>query len=120
MAGGALTVTAPCGASQDKESTFFEVRVKENKNKKKPEATISVKGKSGFHCNTLYPWKLTMTDGKAEKKILKKQDAKKFEKDSVVFVVPYTAGSKVSVKLKFSVCNDKQCIMETVSLSIPQ
>lgn len=77
--------------------------------------TVTAKGKSGYHINTLYPWKLIVEGPKGEKKIYKKQDAKQFSEKTVVFEVPHVKGQ--TAKLKMSVCNDTQCIMHTESLS---
>jgi hypothetical protein len=90
--------------------------------KKNHLATIKVTGKSGYYCNTLYHWKLQLETAPGvnpQKKILKNRDAKKFTKDAVIFNVPYIRGpnKKISATLKFSVCNEKQCLIEKVALS---
>lgn len=74
------------------------------------KVVITAKGASGYHCNTMYPWKLTAGD-----KIYSKKDAAKFAEDAVVFKIAPVKEQKAV--LKFSVCNDAQCIMETASLS---
>ena len=104
-------------------SAFYDVKVTSTKGQDGTVATITVKGKGGFHCNTLYPWKLTL---EAEpgvvvgKTVLKKKDAAKFSEKEVVFQVKYTpkTGQSIGAKLKLSVCDDKQCKMETVSLTL--
>ncbi len=77
---------------------------------KNGKVVITAKGQGGYHCNTLYPWKLTVSD-----KTYTKKDAAKFAEDGVVFKIAPVKDQKAT--LKFSVCNDKQCIMETASLS---
>ena len=77
--------------------------------------TITATGKSGYHCNTLYPWKLTVTGPGQEKVVYRKKDAKAFSKDAVIFQVPYKKGQKAEMKM--SVCNDAQCIMHTEEFS---
>ncbi len=71
---------------------------------------ISAKGKGGYHCNTAYPWKLI-----TEQKTYTKQDAEKYSEESVVFRIDNNKEQKAS--LKFSICNNLQCIMETANLS---
>jgi biopolymer transport protein ExbD len=83
--------------------------------KKAKIVSITVKGQSGYHCNTLYPWKLTVEGPADEKKIYKKIDAKTFSKEKVVFEVPFIKGQRA--KMKMSVCNDAQCIMHTEELA---
>jgi hypothetical protein len=100
---------AATGAKQNKKS--LEVKVE----KTKEVVKITARGKSGYHCNTLYPWKLTVEGGSNGSKVYKKGDAKKFSKESVVFEVPHIKGQKA--KMKMSVCNDKQCIMHEEKLS---
>ena len=89
----------------------LEVKVE----KKKSVVRIMAVGKAGYYCNTLYPWKLTVEGASKGKKVYKKNDAKKFSKEAVVFEVPYVKGQKA--KMKMSVCNDKQCIMHEENLS---
>ncbi len=119
---GAFSCTAPSAANADASGSTYNIKIKKNDNKKEPVATIEVNGKAGFHCNTLYPWKLTVKPGPGagvEPQILKKKDAKKFAKDAVIFKVSYKKdpNKKTSADLKFSMCNDKQCVMETIPLS---
>lgn len=92
----------PVGASA-KEYTV-NAAVKDGK------VVITAKGLAGYHCNTLYPWKVTVTD-----KTYTKKDAAKFAEDGVVFKIDPVKDQKAT--LKFSVCNDAQCIMETAALS---
>jgi hypothetical protein len=88
-------------------------------------AAITTTGKNGYHCNMLYPWKLTVDQGTGitvPKPILKKDDAAQFKEPAVIFKVPYTAtdsATKVTAALKLSLCDDKQCQMETVKLEWP-
>jgi hypothetical protein len=96
------------GASSKKE---LEVKV----DKTATTVKITATGKSGYHCNTLYPWKLTVDGPGQEKTVYRKKDAKAFSKDAVVFQVPYKKGQKAEMKM--SVCNDAQCIMHTEKLS---
>ncbi|MCP4680090.1 MAG: hypothetical protein GY854_32275 [Deltaproteobacteria bacterium] len=114
-----LTATASAGVVANKSGEFYSVKVETSKKGDETLATITATGKSGYHCNKLYPWKLTFVPGDGKKQILKKKDAKKFAEEAVIFTIPYTpaAGKKTSVKLKLSMCDDKQCKMETVSFS---
>ncbi len=118
-----LFVAAPLAAGTVKKSgEFYDVKVVAKKQGAKTLATITAKGRSGYKCNMQYPWKLTLKPSpgiKVEKKIYKKKDAKKFAKEAVVFEIAYTQESadKISAKLKLSMCDDKQCKMETVPLT---
>ena len=83
--------------------------------KDKERTTISTQGKAGYHCNTLYPWKLTVLGNKGEKS-LKKENATDFSERKVTFIVLKEDGKNATLKL--SVCNDKQCIMKTEKFSL--
>jgi len=101
---------------------FYTVEVKKTKKKDKNVAVITITGTNGYHCNMLYPWKLTVkpTSGvKTEKDTYKKGDAKTFTEKAVVFEVVYTAeaGKKASANLKMSLCNEKQCDRAKVDLT---
>lgn len=76
---------------------------------------ITVTGKLGYQCNTLYPWKLTVEGLVDGEKVYKKSDAKQFSKEAVVFEVPYIKGQMA--RMKISMCNDTQCIMHEEKLS---
>ena len=97
--------------SSGQQSKEFVVKVDVVKNL----VRISTRGKSGYHCNTLYPWKLTVEDTSTTKKIYRKKDARKFTKQEVVFEVPHIKGQQAAMKI--SVCNDVQCIMHEAKLS---
>lgn len=75
---------------------------------------ITATGRSGFHCNTLYPWKLTVEKKNNPPKVYKKQDARWFTQQKVVFEFPSSVGKRATLKL--SVCNDVQCIMHEEKL----
>ncbi|MCP4606954.1 MAG: hypothetical protein GY847_41660 [Proteobacteria bacterium] len=105
-----------------KTGTFYDVKVETAVKQGKTIATITATGKSGYHCNKLYPWKLAITPGpeiEIKKTVYKKKDAKKFAEDAVIFKISYLkkADSKMRAKLKLSMCDEKQCKMETVTLS---
>jgi hypothetical protein len=105
-----------------KESSFYVLEVKTAIQGQQKVATITVKGKGGFYCNTLYPWKLTLkpaAGATVDKDVYRKADATKFEKAAVVFSVPFAApgGGKVAAELKLSMCNPKQCQMDKVSFT---
>ena len=114
-----LTATATAGVVASKSGGFYSVKVETSKTGDKTLATITATGKSGYHCNKLYPWKLTVIPGDGTTRVYKKKDAKKFAEEAVIFTIPYNlvAGKKTSAKLKLSMCDDKQCKMETVSFS---
>ena len=105
-----------------KSNPYYDVKVTTQTQEKRTLATITVTGKSGYHCNTLYAWKLRLEPEPGialQKKVLRKRDAKKFSKEAVIFEVPYNRGpnQKISATLKFSVCNEKQCLIEKIPLS---
>lgn len=117
--------TAAVAATVNKAGSFYDVKVVTSGAGDARVATITTTGKNGYHCNMLYPWKLTVepSDGvTVAKPKLKKEDAAQFKEEGVVFKVSYTAttGAKpVSASLKLSLCDDKQCQMETVALTWP-
>ena len=112
----AVTQTGAGEKQNTKESARQRPKALEVKvEKAKGVVRIVAVGKAGFHCNTLYPWKLTVEGGANGAKIYKKKDAKKFSKERVVFEVPYVKGQRA--KMKMSVCNDKQCIMHEEKLA---
>lgn len=83
--------------------------------KKGDTTKIVTEGKSGYHCNTLYPWKLTIGE-KQKERVYKKRDASEFSEKRVTFSIPKKEGTTGILKL--SVCNDKQCIMKTETLKL--
>ncbi len=120
-----LTVSATSAAVVNKTGSFYKIKIETSGDGDSRTAVITVTGTKGYHCNKLYPWKLTLKPGEGItlKKIkFKKGDATKFAEKAVVFTVPYraVAGAKtVFAKLKLSLCDDKQCQMESVNLSWP-
>jgi hypothetical protein len=111
-----LMVTAfDVGAGDKKTAVSSPKELDVTVTKKANIVSITAKGKSGYHCNTLYPWKLTVDGPAAQKKTYKKTDAKTFSKEKVVFEVPFIKGQQA--KMKMSVCNETQCIMHTEELS---
>ncbi|MCP4196074.1 MAG: hypothetical protein GY762_02900 [Proteobacteria bacterium] len=108
--------------TDDKKNPYYDVQITTKVKKKITHATIKITGKSGYYCNTLYRWKLYLERIPgivSKRKTLKNRDAKQFAKDAVVFEVPYMSGpkEKISATLKFSVCNEKQCLIEKIDLS---
>lgn len=106
-----------------KSGDFYEVSVETRTTGDKSVATVTATPRNGYHCNMQYPWKLTIveSDGlKTAKTVLRKADAKKFGQDAVVFEVPYSVpqGKEVKGALKFSMCDEKQCKMERLELSL--
>jgi hypothetical protein len=108
-----------------KTGTFYVVKVATSGSAGSMVVKITTTGTNGYHCNMLYPWKLTVDPGDGiavAKPKLKKEDAAQFTEAAVVFEVPYTAteaAKSVSATLKLSLCDDKQCQMESVALSWP-
>ena len=103
-------------------SPYYDLQLATKKTSTPHIATIKVTGKGDYHCNTEYRWKLSVRSQPGVtigKKILKNDDAKQFTEEAVVFEVPYTGGKKqkVSATLKFSVCNEKLCLIEKVPLA---
>jgi hypothetical protein len=108
--------------TQQKNASFYTIEISTQKEIKTTAVIVKTTGKAGYHCNTLYPWKLSVTPHsgiKMKNTVLKKVDAKTFTKEKVEFHFSYLENSSgpVSAKLKFSVCNDKQCLIEKVPLS---
>jgi hypothetical protein len=120
-----LAATVALAATVEKSGSFYDVKVVTTGSAGAMVATITTTGKNGYHCNMLYPWKLTIEPGDGvtvEQPKLKKEDAKQFTEAAVIFKVPYTAAESataVKAALKLSLCDDKQCQMETVALSWP-
>lgn len=125
----ALTFTfficSVAAAAITKSGSFYSVKVQTSGSGYSRVAVITTTGKGGYHCNKLYPWKLTVTPGAGvtmAKTTFKRADAKRFSEAAVVFEVPYqttTDAKTVSAALKLSLCDDKQCQMETVKLEWP-
>jgi hypothetical protein len=120
-----LAATVAISATVKKSGSFYDVKVVTSGSADAMVATITTTGKIGYHCNMLYPWKLTIEPGDGltvAKPKMKKEDAAQFTEAGVVFKVPYTAtesATTVNAALKLSLCDDKQCQMETVALSWP-
>ena len=118
-----LAVTAAFAEPVTTSGSFYSVKVVTSGSGDSRVAKITTTGKSGYHCNMLYPWKLTIapaTGITVAKTELKKADAKDFTEAAVVFEVPYTVtdgATNVTAVLKLSLCDDKQCQMETVALT---
>lgn len=91
------------------EAKEYEIAVKKNSGK----FDVTTVGRSGYHCNTMYPWKITTRTNNGKEKIYKKKDAKVFGEKSVSFLVDGTEAT-----LKFSVCNDQQCVMKTETIKL--
>jgi hypothetical protein len=114
--------TAALAAAVTVSGSFYDVKVVTSGSDGSMVATITTTGNNGYHCNMLYPWKLTVDEGTGitvPKPMLKKADAEQFTEPAVIFKVPYTAAdsaTKVTAALKLSLCDDKQCQMETVKL----
>ena len=114
---------ASLAATVTTSGTFYDVKVVTTGSGGAMLATITTTGKNGYHCNMLYPWKLTVAPGDGitvPKPMMKKDDAKQFKETAVIFEVPYTAedsATTLTAALKLSLCDDKQCQMETVALS---
>lgn len=75
------------------------------------ELNLSVLPKFGFHINVDYPWKLTLSDSDAT--VYKKAEFSLTEEEAALLL----ANAEVEGELKFSVCNDATCLVETVSLT---
>jgi hypothetical protein len=118
-------VSAAFAETVSKSGSFYEVEVTTTGSDGEMVATITTTGKSGYHCNMLYPWKLTIdpvSGVTVAKPKLKKEDAAQFTETGVIFKVPYTAAesaTNVTATIKLSLCDDKQCQMESVALSWP-
>lgn len=119
-----LSATA-AAAGVTRSGPFYQVEVITKSAGDEVVATVRTTGKGGYGCNTLYPWKLTMTPGpgvEMTKTSFGKADATTFTKEEVVFEVRYKAragAGEIKAKLKLSGCDDKQCQMEQVDLAWP-
>ena len=105
MAGVAFAAAAdkkPVGVSAKEYAVTTTVKDK--------KVIVTAVGKAGYHCNTLYPWKITVGE-----KVYTKKDASKFAEDGVVFKFDPAGVHKGTLKL--SICNDAQCLMETAELT---
>lgn len=105
-----------CAGDATHEGDVFSVLVKTAGKGEKGSATVRVTGKAGYHCNTLYPWKLTLRTAKGEK-VIKKDQAKVFSEPKVQFELTDISLSATKAELKLSMCNEKQCQNKTVDLS---
>jgi hypothetical protein len=125
LLGAALAAGSIASAAVTKTGSFYVVKVETSGSGDARVAKITTTGKNGYHCNMLYPWKLTLTPGRGvtlARTAFKKGDAKQFAEAAVVFEVPYQASAgaeKITAALKLSLCDDKQCQMETVDISWP-
>lgn len=104
-------------AQSNRSEKLYKIDIQTQTKSKQALATIKVTGRAGYHCNTLYPWKLIVKEGGKETRTMSKQDAKHFTENNVIFVVPYSKADGNEATLKLSMCNDKQCIMEKASIS---
>lgn len=68
---------------------------------------LRVVPKTGFHVNTLYPWKYQAAD-----KTYKKDDFQLTEEQATLTL---TAGQ--DGELRFSVCNDETCLIEKIAVT---
>ena len=120
-----VAASATSAAVVNKAGSFYKIKIETSGDGDNRTAVITVTGTKGYHCNKLYPWKLTLKPAEGitvKKTTFKKGDATKFAQKAVIFTVPYSAsdGAKtVTAKLKLSLCDDKQCQMESVNLSWP-
>jgi hypothetical protein len=113
-----ISLIMACGVNAKeiiKQGEFYEIVVTRQIENRAENAIVKTSGKTGYHCNTMYPWKLTI-DSQDETKVYKKEDAVEFSERSVVFKVQCKKNCKAL--LIFSVCNDKQCKMEKVEINL--
>jgi hypothetical protein len=121
----ASVATGAFAATVSQKGSFYQVEVKTAADGRDVVATVEVSGRGGYHCNTLYPWKLTIEapDGvQLGKKKFRKNDASQFGESKVLFRVPYrTSGEagQIRAELKMSLCDEKQCQIKTLDLSWP-
>ena len=109
---GILTLVVSVGADgkvRKVEAEEYEIVLEKNKG----TYDITTIGKSGYHCNIMYPWKIVVRGQSGKEKTYKKNDAKTFGEKGVSFQV---IGKEATLKL--SVCNDKQCVMKTEKLKL--
>ncbi|MDJ0761975.1 MAG: hypothetical protein QNJ97_03210 [Myxococcota bacterium] len=111
----ALPLSADAAGPDAKKAddTFFDVKIDTKVVKDKKTATITATGKNGYHCNMLYPWKVSIKSGTdlPEKKVLRKGDAKTFTEKKVVFELT-TGTGEVGIEMKMSFCDNKGCKAE--------
>lgn len=88
------------------------------------QVIVTIKAAEGYKVNEKYPHKLKLGDAPAglefPKPVLKKDDGTFDGKKSFTFKVPVKATRagtfSLEGKLKFSVCNDSQCLVEKKEL----
>ncbi len=92
---------------------------------KKGFITVEIKAGEGYKVNDQYPHKIkfkSIPDGLSVPKMVKKKDGAFEGKKVFRFKVAVTAAKagdfKVSGKLKFSVCNDKSCIIQKKMIKV--
>ena len=92
---------------------------------KKGFINVVIKAKAGFKVNQDYPHKIkfkNVPDGVKVPTTVKKKDGAFEGKSAFRFKVPVTASKagkfKVGGKLKFSVCNDKSCIIKKKNIKV--
>lgn len=85
---------------------------------------ISIAPNGGFHVNTEYPAKVTVTPPngvKLEKATQTSKDATRFEKAGLDFEVAFVAGGtgkkSFTGELKFAVCTDTECKPSTEKIA---
>ncbi len=101
---------------------FYSISIEKSMQDGKNAATVTVIGRSGYHTNLAYPWKLTVKPAAGvvlDKEVYTRQDAAQFDENKVVFVVSYTGqpAEKMSAELKLNLCNDAECRSAKVPLS---
>ena len=109
--------SASTHAQSNGSEKLYKIDIQTQKKAKQALATIKITGRAGYHCNTLYPWKLIIKERGKETFSMSKQDATHFAENNVIFTVPYSKANENEATLKLSLCNDKQCIMEKASIS---
>ena len=120
----ALLITATAGAAFAGDNYDLNINKPSAKANERAVAKISISPKGGYHVNTDYPVKLTLTppDGVTlEKAKQTKDDATRFEKAELDFEVAFTSsgsGTKTFTgQLKFAVCSDTECKPTTEKVS---
>lgn len=100
-------------------------KIQKLKNNTSYVAIIQIEPSSKLHCNLEYPWKVKILSTEhinTSKAVFKKEDAQKISPKEVMFKIPFetkSMGKKLDLQVKFSMCDDKQCFMEKITISLP-
>jgi hypothetical protein len=121
------SATSDASALATIESAEYSVVVKDGSGKvdQITELVVTLKAKEGYKVNDKYPHKIKLSDApegvELPKKLLKKEDGSFEGTKALTFKIPAkaTKAGKFTIAgdIKFSVCNDQQCVIKKESLA---